>query len=699
MTTAHAIGANLKDGLTVSPAQVGDGPMPLGMLRTLGSKLGFHKQEGGFESPFLVSYQAFQLLFENNPHPMWIYDHRTHRFLAINDSAVRNYLYSRGEFRAMTIEQLHSPEDVRRSQLDQAAPDEPVASSLWRHRRKDGTFFDAEVTTHAMTFNGRRAHLVLALDVTARERVQEALRETEDRYWDLFEHANDIVFTTDLRGNFTSFNKAGEIATGTPAEEMLKKNIADFLSAKDLELARSMREQKMAEGGQTTYELQIAGKDGQPVILAVQSSLTHRDGKPTGIRGIARDITERKQLEDRLRQSQKMEALGQLAGGIAHDFNNLLGVIVGFSELLEERLRSESSLHDFAAETLKAGRQAASLTRQLLAFSRRQVLQPKVMDLNDSIASMETLLRRLIPEHIKLTFKRTDRLERIKVDPGQVEQVVLNLAVNARDAMPQGGELTVETRNVVVDSSGSAQTPHMSLGAYVLLAVSDTGVGIDKQTQARLFEPFFTTKQVGQGTGLGLATVYGIVKQSGGYISVESRAGKGTTFNVYLPQTREAVADSDAAHDSNNDVLTGAETVLLVEDAQPLRRLVKLLLEERGYTVLEAQSSPDAARIAASHKGPIDLLLSDIVMPHIDGYQLSDHLRFLRPDMRVLYMSGYAVSLGSHPAGLKSGDVVLTKPFAPASLLRMVRQVLDDSPTNQAPRLMQAQSRGAALGR
>jgi len=634
-----------------------------------------------FDVPFLVNYAAFELLFDNNPQPMWIYDHRMHRFLAVNNAAIRNYLYSRAEFLSMSIEQIHAPDDISLlDRLDQDMSEHAPASSIWRHRRKDGTFFDAEVITHPMMFKDRQAHLVVALDVTARARVEEELRDSEERYRDLFEHANDIVFTTDLSGKFTSFNKMGELVTGIPVEEALTKNIADLLSPQDLELARNMREQKMMGGGRTTYELQILRKDGQPVILAMSTTLTYRDGKPTGIRGIARDITERKQFEDRLRQSQKMEALGRLAGGIAHDFNNLLGVIVGFSELTVNEIKRDSTLRGYALEALKAGNQAAALTQQLLAFSRHQVLQPRILHLNASLADMEVLLTRLLPENIKLVCRPGENLDRVKADPSQIEQVLLNLAVNARDAMPNGGEITIETSNVEIEKSEPEESHGHGLGSgrYVLLSVSDTGTGIDEKTRARLFEPFFTSKEIGKGTGLGLATVYGIVKQSGGHVIVKSRIGKGTSFNVYFPKALEVdIASDTGGH--NPAVLTGVETVLLVEDAEPLRRLVKILLQRTGYTVLEASNSPDAARIAEKHSGTIDLLLTDIVMPQLDGIQLSDHLRFLRPEMKVLYMSGYAASATVRPANAQPPVEILPKPFTAEALLRRVRKVLDES--------------------
>ncbi len=334
----------------------------------------------------LVSSPAFRLLFENNPNPMWIFDLETLRFLTVNDAAIRNYLFSRGEFASMTIDQLHAQKEIPlfRKFLENPSSSSAV-SPVWHHRRKDKTVLEVEITSHDILFNGRKAQLALATDVTGRERTKEAFRETQERYRDLFDHSNDIVFTAELDGRFTSLNKAGEIVTGYSLEEALSGNVAQILGSQSLELVRSMRERKIKEGGETTYEAEIARKDGRLITLAVKTSLVYRDGKPSGVRGIACDITERKRLERQLRQSQKMEALGLLAGGIAHDFNNLLGVIIGYGEVLADRLKSDPALQRFANEAFKAGKRAASLTSQLLTFSRHQVLQPRVLDINSSL--------------------------------------------------------------------------------------------------------------------------------------------------------------------------------------------------------------------------------------------------------------------------------------------------------------------------
>ena len=638
-------------------------------------------------SPFLMSHPAFLLLFELHPYPLWIHDMKTHRFLAVNPAAIRNYMYSRSEFEAMTIEELYLPEDLSSlsEHLEENIPRSDPARR-WRHRRKDGTLLEVEMTSHATIFHGRKAQLVVVLDVTRREKTRADLQETQERYRDLLDHASDIVFTADLDGKLTSLNKAGEAVMGLSAEEALNADIAQILGPRSLDLIRRVLDQGNVERGETTSEVEIERKDGQSIILAMSASLTTKDGKPNGVRGIARDITEQKQMEERLRQSHKMEALGRLAGGVARDFNNLLGVIIGYSEILADRLDPQSPLHGFAGETLKAGRQAASLTQQLLAFSRKQVLQPKTLDLNASLSGMEQLLRRLVREDIDLIFNLSADLGRVKADPGQIHQVILNLAVNARDAMPQGGELRIETANVDRQEGFSRPDPFVAAGKYVLLIVTDTGIGMDEKTRTRIFEPFFTTKQMGNGTGLGLATVYGIVKQSDGYIAVQSQPGKGCTFRIYLPRVKDKQPDVELGG-AKAEVLTGSETILLVEDAEPFGKLVRMLLETNGYNVLGARTGSEAAQIAAVHRGSISLLLTDVIMPQIDGYQLSDHLRFLRPEMKVLYMSGYAASTGPAQIKSKCGARVLPKPFCKEALLLAVRQMLDESQSHDATRI------------
>ncbi len=383
-----------------------------------------------------------------------------------------------------------------------------------------------------------------------------------------------------------------------------------------------------------------------------------------------------RQSEERLRQAQKMEAVGRLAGGIAHDFNNLLTVIVSYCDLMLEDLAAGDPKRADLGEIRKAADGAAALTRQLLAFSRQQVLEPRVMDLKATIASTEKLLVRLIGEDIRLTTSLAPDLGAVRADPGQLGQIIINLAVNARDAMPAGGRLTIEAANVEMDEAYVRGHAPAGPGRYVMLALSDTGIGMDEQTQARIFEPFFTTKGVGKGTGLGLATVYGIVKQSGGFIWVYSEPGRGTTFKVYLPRVDEP-AEAAAAPAVQAEPRRGAETVLVVEDAASVRVVTRQVLERYGYTVLEAPDGETALHLAAKHPGPIHLLLTDVVMPGLSGRQLVEQLARLRPDMKALYTSGYAANAIAHHGILESGIAYLAKPFTPETLARRVREVLD----------------------
>jgi signal transduction histidine kinase len=394
-----------------------------------------------------------------------------------------------------------------------------------------------------------------------------------------------------------------------------------------------------------------------------------------------RDLTERKRVEaalqvseERFRQAQKMEAIGRLAGGVAHDFNNLLVVILSYSDLLLRDAAPGSEAHEGLTEIHRAGERAAALTQQLLAFSRKQVLQPRLLDPNHLVAGMEKLLKRLIGEDIDLVTVLDSGVGRVKADPGQLEQVLLNLAVNARDAMPDGGKLTVETANVEIDQATARLQGGVQAGRYVLVAVSDTGVGMDDGTRARIFEPFFTTKEQGKGTGLGLAMVYGIVQQSGGHLTVYSEPGHGTTFKIYLPLVdAPAAAEAPAAEPA---LPRGRETVLVVEDEASVRGLVGQVLRGKGYTVLEASQGEEALAIVESHPGPIHMMLTDVVMPVMSGRQLADRVAQIRPGMRTLFASGYPDGAITRHGVLTEGTAFLQKPFTPDRLERKVREVL-----------------------
>jgi two-component system cell cycle sensor histidine kinase/response regulator CckA len=509
-----------------------------------------------------------------------------------------------------------------------------------------------------------------------RKRAAEALQLSEQRYRDIVENAHDFIYSHDLKGNYTSINNAGEQITGYTREETLTMNFVQTVAPDFVERAREMMAGKLAGEKGTACDLEIIAKDGRRIALEINTKLVFRDGAPVGIQGTARDVTERKELEEQLRQSQKMEAIGRLAGGIAHDFNNLLTAITGYSELSMKRLGKEDPLLGNLQEIKKAGDRAASLTRQLLAFSRKQVLQPKVLDLNLVVSDLERMLTRLIGEDIELCTVLEPKLASIKVDPGQIQQIIMNLAVNARDAMPQGGKLTIETKNVLLDDEYARKHLAVTPGPFVMLAVSDSGSGIDPHTQSRIFEPFFTTKEVGKGTGLGLSTVYGIVKQSGGNIWVYSEVGRGTTFTIYLPSTDDHVQTYTRGV-GNERGLAGTETVLIAEDEEVVRKLACRVLRMYGYQLLEAADGNEALLICESHLAPIDLLITDVIMPGMGGAELANRLTELRPDTSVLLMSGYTDSAMVHHGVLDGGANFIQKPFSPEALAIKVREVLD----------------------
>jgi PAS domain S-box-containing protein len=515
-----------------------------------------------------------------------------------------------------------------------------------------------------------------AEDITERKNLENQLGLAQEQYRQIFESAIGGIFQSTPEGRYIKVNPAMAKMLGYDSPQDLIESITDITQQVYVDPTRREEIRRLApQGVVKDLECEVYRKDGSKMWISAYVRAIVEGGVVVRYEGMNTDITQRKLLEDQLRQAQKMEAVGQLAGGVAHDFNNALAVITGYSDLLQMSLPADSPSHRQAEEIAKAGRRAAGLTRQLLAFSRKQVIQPVVLDLNAATHELEKMLRRLIGEHIEISFKRSPGLGRVKVDPGQVEQVLMNLCVNARDAMPEGGRLCVETANVELDEVYARQHAFVVPGHYVMLSVSDTGCGMSPETQRRIYEPFFTTKESGKGTGLGLSTVYGIAKQNNGYIIVYSEVEKGTTFRLYLPRL-EQCAKITETEPVSQEVAYGTETVMVVEDEEALRTLVRTCLESNGYQVLDAPDAATALQVAEKNGRSIDLLLTDMVMPGMGGRDLANRMLVLHPNAKVLFMSGYSNDLLNQQRTFEPGTELLEKPFTLLALLSKVGKVL-----------------------
>jgi PAS domain S-box-containing protein len=543
------------------------------------------------------------------------------------------------------------------------------------NRTKDGGIFPVEVFVNQLEFKGKEYLFACIRDITERKQVQEYLRESEERYRAVVEQAIEGIFLWDLKTKYVlESNLAFQNLLGYTAEELLKLTIYDLV-AHDREDVDFNIQQLLRKRHHNASLRQYRHKDGSLLDVEVNTHLISYRGREVAC-VVIHDITQHRKLEAQLRQSQKMEAIGRLAGGVAHDFNNILTAILLYSELALGHIENQDALRKDIEEIKKAGQRAVSLTRQLLAFSRKQVLQPVILDLNTVVADMDKMLQRVIGEDIELVTILSPKLGYVKADPGQIEQVILNLAINSRDAMPQGGKLIIETANVSSEEIQCYTKVSITPGPYVMLAITDTGMGMDLETQSHLFEPFFTTKEQGKGTGLGLATVYGIVKQSGGYIWVYSELGRGTTFKIYLPQA-EGVAQLPRNDQIFIETPRGSETILLVEDEEAVRALTCQILMEKGYTVLQARDGEEALSICQQYLGPIHLMITDVVMPRMSGRVLAEQVSLIRPSIKVLYMSGYPNDAAVLQDVLKMNMIFLQKPFTPDTLACKVREVLE----------------------
>jgi two-component system cell cycle sensor histidine kinase/response regulator CckA len=516
----------------------------------------------------------------------------------------------------------------------------------------------------------------LQSDIAARKQAEVALRESEERFRQLAENVDDIFWLSDLQGRVFYVSPAYQSVFGRSRESLYESPDAWTKAVHPEDRANLMQSlERYASGGwDETYR--IVRPDGSSRWLRARAyPVRDASGQLYRVAVVARDVTDYRRLEEQFRQAQKLEAVGRLAGGIAHDFNNLLSVILGYTSLVLDEVKPGAAIRGDLEEVSRAGERARELIRQLLAFSRQQVLQPKVLELSRVVRDMEGMLRRLIGEDIRLSLVLSPEGGRVYADPSQIEQIVMNLAVNARDAMPQGGTLAIELANVELDAAYAAGQASLDPGPYAMLAFIDSGVGMDRSTRERIFEPFFTTKERGKGTGLGLSTVFGIVKQSHGHIHVNSEPGRGTTFKVYLPRTDRPV-EVDQVSSPEPTTLRGSETILLVEDDTQVRETNRAILRRNGYNVLEARDGEEAVASSERFVAKIDLLLTDVVMPRMGGRELAERLVAARREMKVLYVSGYTPDTIVHQGMLNAGIAFLQKPIAPNALLRKVRELL-----------------------
>ncbi len=550
-----------------------------------------------------------------------------------------------------------------------------------RQRRLEQAAVDLEARVRERTAELERANEALAGESAGHARAEEELADAKRRLEAVIDASPLAIAAADMDGNLIGWNRAAEEMFGWESEEVIGKPLPTVPDEERADF-EALRARAMAGEALSAQDVRRKKRDGTPVDVRFWTApLRGPEGEVRGTIAVMADVTNQRRLEQQFAQSQKMEAIGRLAGGVAHDFNNVITVISGYGQMLLEGVRKDPVLHEAAQEVLNSADRAAALAGQLLSFSRRSVIQPRVLDINALVSNMERLLGRVIGEDIELKTFLHPGVGPIRADPGQIEQVIMNLAVNARDAMPSGGKLLIETANVQLDTAYAGTHAGVRPGPYVMVAVTDTGVGMDAETKAHLFEPFFTTKERGKGTGLGLSTVYGIVKQHGGDIWVYSEPGKGSTFKIYLPRVIAPVVTEEGPREE--PVRRGTETILLVEDEAGVRKLVRDVLEQRGYHVLEAGSGDEALAVAAKHDR-IDMLLTDVVMPRMGGRELAHELTRLRPGLPVLFLSGYTDEVIADQKILGTGADFLQKPFAPDVLARKIREILDRPAGNKA---------------
>jgi PAS domain S-box-containing protein len=617
----------------------------------------------------------FRALIDHTNDAIEVVDPESGRILEVNQRACIAHGYTREEYRALRVGDM-DPQAAGRSWGEVREEMRRVGTRMFegRRRRKDGSVFPVEATATSIRLD-RDYLLVVVRDISERVQAEAALR-LRDRAMQAVSQGITITDASHPDNPIVYVSPGFERITGYSGEEVLGKN-PRLLQGPESDLAATAQlRESIRAGRQFGVEILNYRKDGSPFWNAIVMAPLLEGGRLTHWVSVSTDITERRQLEEKLRQAQKMEAVGRLAGGVAHDFNNMLTVINGNSELVLAHLDSDDPNRELISEIREAGERAADLTRQLLAFSRKQAVRVEVVSINTRLRELLNLLSRLIGADVEIVFAPDPSLGVVRMDPGLFDQAIINLAVNARDAMPRGGRLTIETRGVELDAEYADRHPSVPPSRYALVRVGDTGQGMDAGTRARVFEPFFTTKKTGEGTGLGLSMVYGFVKQSGGHIELHSELGRGTTFLLYLPLAGET-HPAEAPPARSPRTAGGAETVLLVEDDENVRTLSRLALQSWGYTVLEARNGQEAISVAGHYAGTIHLLVTDVVMPGMNGRRLAELLVGARPRLRVLLMSGHSEETVLRHGALEAGSAFLEKPFSPIDLARRAREVLD----------------------